>query len=149
MKNNISLIYLVDDDEDDRLFFSDAFAETDYSPEIVTYDSGLKMLERLEEETILPEIIFVDLNMPHISGLECLKRLKGNKKFENISVAIYSTSDADKDVGSSYKQGANLYIKKQSSFQDIVKTMNIVLTMNWKDHNSKRTEDNFVLEVTK
>lgn len=149
MNKKITLIYLVDDDEDDRLFFSDAFSETEYNPEILTFDDGYKMLEALETEQVqIPQIIFLDLNMPHIGGLDCLKKLKKNKKFDDVAVAIYSTSAAEKDIGKTFKEGASLYIKKQSSFSDIVKTMNVVLTMNWNEHQSNLSEENFVLSIS-
>ena len=75
-------IILADDDEDDRLFFTDAFEELKISTKVQTYNDGSELMEYLNsEDAILPEILFLDLNMPKKNGIECLKEIKANDKF--------------------------------------------------------------------
>jgi len=110
-------IILADDDEDDRLFFTDAFEELKINTKVNTYNDGVELMDYLNtDDAILPDILFLDLNMPRKSGKECLIEIRDNEKFQNIAIAIYSTSSSEEDIEETFVQGANIYIKKPSDF---------------------------------
>lgn len=141
-------IALADDDIDDRLFFKEAFDELKINTKVSLHSDGEELLEYLHlPKTILPNILFLDLNMPKKNGLECLKEIKKNQKFNDMAIAIYSTSSSDDDIENTFVQGANIYIKKPGDFNDLKKLLKEVITINWQYHTSKLNKDNFLLRI--
>jgi CheY-like chemotaxis protein len=148
MQHDSILITLADDDEDDRLFFTDAFEELKINTIVNTVNNGKELLNFLNHpETVLPNIIFLDLNMPILNGIDCLKQIKQNDKFNDIAIAIYSTSSSDQDVEDTFVLGANIYIKKPSNFNDLKKTLSEVIIINWQYHTNGLNKDNFLLRL--
>lgn len=148
MQHDSLLITLADDDEDDRLFFTDAFEELKINTIVNTVNNGKELLNFLNHpETVLPNIIFLDLNMPILNGIDCLKEIKSNDKFNDIAIAIYSTSSSDQDIEETFVLGANIYIKKPSNFDDLKKTLSDVVIINWQYHTSGLNKDNFLLRL--
>jgi CheY-like chemotaxis protein len=148
MQEDYILITLADDDEDDRLFFTDAFDEMKIKTVVNTVKNGRELINFLDHpETVLPNIIFLDLNMPILNGIECLKEIKLNDRFKDIAVAIYSTSSSEADVENTFVLGANIYIKKPSSFNELKKILSDVVTINWQYHTNGLNKDNFLLRL--
>jgi len=148
MTKEYTKIILADDDDDDRLFFTDAFGELKINTKVSTYEDGVALMNYLNsEDCILPDILFLDLNMPKKSGKECLIEIRSNKKFDNIAVAIYSTSSSEEDIEDTFVQGANIYIKKPSDFNVLKKMLSDVVTINWQYHTSGLNKDNFLLRM--
>ena len=148
MEHDSIHITLADDDEDDRLFFIDAFEEIKINTIVNTVNYGKELLNFLNHpETILPNIIFLDLNMPILNGIDCLKEIKLNDKFKDIAIAIYSTSSSDQDVENTFVLGANIYIKKPSNFNDLKKILSDVVIINWQYHTNGLNKDNFLLRL--
>ena len=146
MTKEYTHIILTDDDEDDRLFFTDAFEELKISTKVQTFRDGAELMEYLNsEQAVLPEILFLDLNMPKKNGIECLHEIKSNPKFENMAIAIYSTSSSEEHIEETFVSGANIYIKKPSEFQTLKKVLSDVVTMNWQYHTTGMNKDNFLL----
>jgi len=148
MQEDSILITLADDDEDDRLFFIDAFEELKINTIVNTFNNGKELLNYLNHpDTVLPNIIFLDLNMPILNGIECLKEIKLNDKFKDIVIAIYSTSASDQDVEDTFVLGANIYIKKPSNFDNLKKILANIVTINWQYHTSGLNKDTFLLRL--
>lgn len=148
MINNFTHIILADDDEDDRDFFSDAFEDLKMKTKINFFNDGLELMNYLgAPNSILPDILFLDLNMPFKSGLECLYEIKANDRLKNIAIAIYSTSASDEDVEATFVSGANIYIKKPSNFDALKKILKEVITINWHYQTSGLNRDNFLLKL--
>lgn len=141
-------IALADDDEDDRLFFTDAFDELKIQTRVTTYNDGVYLMDYLNsEDALLPNVLFLDLNMPRKTGMECLQEIKANPKFNDIAIAIYSTSASEEDIENTFIQGANIYIKKPDSFKKLKKALAEVVTINWQYHTSGLNKDNFLLRL--
>lgn len=141
-------IILADDDQDDRLFFTDAFSELKISTKVQTFNDGVELMNYLNQENaILPDVLFLDLNMPKKSGKECLNEIKENDKFKDIAVAIYSTSSSEEDIEDTFVRGANIYIKKPNDFNILKKVLSDVVTLNWQYHTSGLNKDNFLLRM--
>jgi len=146
MQEDYINITLADDDEDDRLFFTDAFDEIKITTRVKTFNDGVYLMDYLNsDDATLPNVLFLDLNMPRKSGLECLKEIKQNTKFKDIAIAIYSTSASEEDIENTFIQGANIYIKKPSDFKTLKKVLSEVVTINWQYHTNSMNKDNFLL----
>jgi CheY-like chemotaxis protein len=116
-KNKV--LFIVDDDEDDINLFVEAVNEIDKSMGCFKAKNGEDALARLEELEMLPDVIFLDLNMPKMNGRETLERLKSSEKFKNIPVVIYSTSNAEQDKIDTKNLGASDYLTKPDSFTEL------------------------------
>jgi CheY-like chemotaxis protein len=141
-------ILLADDDEDDRLFFKEAFDEIKMKTSVTTVNDGVELMEHLgRNENQIPHILFLDLNMPRKTGLDCLMEIKGMSHLKEMAIAIYSTSSSDKDIEETFVQGANVYIKKPSDFNKLKKILEEVITRNWQYHTSGLNRDNYFFSL--
>lgn len=108
---------MADDDETDRMLFRDAFSELTFNTEITFVNNGVELMTYLSNnENKLPDLLFLDLNMPQKDGMQCLKEIKANEIFKNIAIAIYSTSGTESDIEETFLKGANIYIQKPVDF---------------------------------
>src|SRR5690606_27515539 len=106
-------ILLADDDEDDRNFFNDAINDLKIANKLTVFKNGKDLMDYLENpDSILPDTLFLDLNMPCKTGNEFLKAIRLTPRFKNISIDIYSTSSSENDIEETFVGGANIYIKQ-------------------------------------
>ncbi len=141
-------ILLVDDDEDDRGFIFEALESLNMNTELYQVENGKACLEFLERaDRSYPHLIFLDLNMPIMNGLQCLDSIRKDKNAKNIFVAIYSTSSAEKDIEDTFTKGANIYINKPSDFSDIKAALKEVIKTYWADHTKDFNRMNFLLKI--
>ena len=140
-------IVLVDDDADDRSIFGDALSELKIDTKLTLLEDGRNLLEFLEKSEKLPDILFLDLNMPYKSGVECLIDIRKHNKFNDLSIAIYSTSSTDKDIEDTFIHGANIYIRKPNNFANLKKVLSDVVNMNFQFHNSGLNKETFLLNI--
>jgi len=103
---------LVDDDEDDKEIFCLALAEVDPSIQCYIASDGIEALEMLSNPAFTPDYIFLDLNMPLMSGKECLIEIKKRPHLGKTSVIIFSTSASQKDIEDTIELGASAFITK-------------------------------------
>jgi CheY-like chemotaxis protein len=124
--NRQKSILLIDDDEDDRWLFAEALARTVSSVKCSTASDSKEALEFLQKAVTLPDLIFLDLNMPGMDGKKLLAQIKKNPKWETISVIVYSTSNYHKDMEETKKLGASDFIIKPSDYTQLC---NMFLTL--------------------
>ena len=141
-------IMLADDDEDDRLFFREAFEEVKIKHSITSFKDGVELMSHLsKKENPKPDIIFLDLNMPRKSGIECLKEIRSEDRLKDISVAIYSTSSSEQDIEDTFVSGANVYIKKPNDFTQLKKILSDVIHINWQYITDGLNKESFILNI--
>lgn len=130
------LFMIVDDDADDREFFSDAVSELDLTTECIAAINGEDALKILRNGIKrLPDFIFLDLNMPKMDGKTCLTELKKDEKLKNIPVIIFSTSSDQRDKDATHQLGATYFLTKPSDFIKLQKEILFVMKENWALHN--------------
>lgn len=145
---NFVEILLVDDDQDDRNIFSDALSELKIQTNLTLLEDGRELVSYLEDpKNKRPDILFLDLNMPYKSGVECLIDIRKIEKFRDLSIAIYSTSTSEKDMEDTFINGANIYIKKPNDFSKLKKVLNDVVSINWQFHTSSLNKETFLLNI--
>jgi len=140
-------LLLADDDEDDCAFFKDALDDLRLSVSFNTVADGVELMEYLSDNSPgnLPDILFLDLNMPRKSGFECLSEIKLIDKLKNLSVIIFSTSLDMNVVDLLYEKGAIFYIQKPGDFSKLKKVILDALTIT-RNMAEQPTRDNFILQ---
>lgn len=79
-------LLLADDDDDDRTLFKETIVEIGVNIELSTVKDGFQLMHALSEAEWLPDVIFLDLNMPYKSGKECLTEIRANDKLKHIPI---------------------------------------------------------------
>lgn len=121
------LVYLIDDDEDDRDIFSLAIKEALPGIVCITAKNGHEALESLNDAKI-PDYIFIDLNMPGMSGRECLQEIRRRPMLQNVTTVIYTTSSRPKDAEELQQMGATNYFVKPNSLSKLIATLKNILS---------------------
>lgn len=145
MEHDALHILLTDDDADDRLFFKEAMEEIKIKTVVSFVNDGLQLMNYLNQPNVrLPNVVFLDLNMPVKNGLECLKEIRRNSRLRDLAIVIYSTSGSDQDIEEAFVHGANIYIKKPNDFSKLKSTLTQVITRNWQYHTLGLKKENFL-----
>jgi len=121
----INHIILADDDQDHGYLFELALKQVDPSKLLTIAKDGEELLNLLTD--VLPEILFLDLNMPCKNGLECLQEIRKNSDFEGLKVIVYSSSSKMSDIQKSYVHKADLYMVKPFNTEHLRNALDIVL----------------------
>ena len=82
-------------------------------------EAALEFLREIKDTKLMPKIIFLDINLPDISGLEVLKVLKESNHLRQIPVIMLSSSENQKDISQSMDLGANAYVTKPGSYKGL------------------------------
>jgi len=118
--NTERTILLVEDNPSDVELTRRALVRKQISNSMVVANDGEEALEMLtareSHRRIHPAVILLDLNLPKVSGLEVLRRLRADAKTRLIPVVVLTTSNEERDITSSYALGANSYIRKSIDF---------------------------------
>ncbi len=148
MKDEPLHILLAEDDEDDRLFFKDAIDEIKVKTSVTMLNDGVQLMEYLKTPDVrLPNVVFLDLNMPLKGGMQCLEEIRSDSKLKDLSIAIFSTSSSEEDIEETFVKGANIYIKKPSDFTELKRILSEVITINWQYHTSGLNKENFLFRI--
>lgn len=134
-------IYLADDDKEDRELFIDALSEIPFDTEVKQFDNGVDLMDELFAKQFLPDIIFLDLRMPLMDGFECLSDIRSFEQFSAIQVIVYSSSYHQREVDQLKNEGANQYLQKPTSFNQL-KTLLYQSIKPFVDGNENRNSTN-------
>lgn len=113
-------ILLIDDDKDDAEFFEDALKDVDHTVIFEYIHDGREAIRKImQQELEIPDIIFLDINMPFITGWDCLAAIKQQALLQQVSVIMYSTSNHTTEVSKAADMGADDYWIKPHSIKDL------------------------------
>jgi len=118
-------ILIADDDQEDRYLLHTAFEEIGRSNDIYLVENGLQVFKYLEtsiEQSGMPSLIVLDLNMPILNGMETLSRLKAHTLYKTIPVIMFTTSIHEVEKERCLEIGAADFIKKPARFQQTIST---------------------------
>lgn len=129
VSKNIKSILLVDDDSDDHLLFKDALEAADRNVSCMTAVNGNDALQKLESlQGNFPDIIIMDVNMPVMNGIECLRELTASHILKAIPVIMYSTSCSRECENDCIASGAVAYMEKPSDYSLLIAQIKHILT---------------------
>lgn len=142
---NLINILLADDDNGDRHFFEKALNAIPIATHLSSVVDGEKLSAHLlGNSDNLPDVVFIDLNMPRKNGLECLSEIKRHKKLKHLPFIILSTSLHEDIADLLYKEGAYYYVCK-TDLTELQKMLHQVLTLIIEKKLVKPLRDKFML----
>ncbi len=120
-------ILLIEDDIIEVMKFNRVLKTLGLNHKIIEANNGEEALSILKDKEIIPDVIFLDLNMPKINGIEFLQILKADDYLKYIPAIILTTSNNHKDVLECYKIGIAGYVLKPLKYDDYVERIRKML----------------------
>ncbi len=140
-------ILLAEDDQDDCLFFEKALKELSIDATLKIANNGEDLMQLLTNETTkIPDVIFLDINMPRKSGTECLEEIRQNERLKNLPIIMISTSNDPQKITRHFKIGANIYIHKPKDFSQLKLVIQHALPLSTEESDRKR-KMNYILNA--
>ena len=132
MSADAPLILFAEDDPDDRMLLQEACDEDPRDYRVAFVEDGEALLEELERllgddpRTALPHLVVLDLNMPRMDGREALAAIRRHPQLQTLRVVVFTTSNAPTDITRCYELGADSFVIKPSSFDELVATVQTI-----------------------
>ncbi len=125
-------IIVVEDNPNDAELMVRSLKKNNLANKLVVLEDGEQALDYIfctgeykgRDSSVLPNVIFLDLKLPKVNGLEILKKVKSNDKTKMIPVVIVTSSKEDPDIKAAYEFGANSYVVKPVDFTKFKETIN-------------------------
>lgn len=136
-------IFLIDDDEDDHIFFKDVIESINPTFRFDIAINGKIALDKLKNSTSLPDIIFLDLNMPIMNGFDFLIQIKKENALSKIPVGIFTTSNIVRDIELTKEFGARFFLTKPTDFQILRKKLQQILSTDFSTEEYILLNDSF------
>ena len=145
ISQNINIL-LADDDETDCLLFKEALEELPVSAHLTIVHNGEQVIEELTKKgKKLPDVLFLDLNMPRKNGFVALGEIKRSIKLQDLPVIIFSTSSESGAIKNVYRDAAHYYICKPVDFSQLKRAIYEALTLITQEYNPLPLEKNFMI----
>jgi len=143
--SNIQHIVLADDDDDDCDLFKEALDELLVVPQLTIAKDGQQLMNvLLQNDLTMPDMLFLDVNMPLKNGIECLQDIRETEKLKRLPVVIFSTSAQQWALERVYELRASIYVLKPNSFLKLKDVIRNVLATDW-NKNPQMPRDEFLL----
>lgn len=127
--NKEGTIIIVEDDSDDQMLFTEVFKELNYKNEIMFFNDGQEALTHLMSTEAEPFIVFSDINMPKLSGMELRAQIHENEdiRLKTIPYLFFTTSAAQEDVIAAYSKSIQGFFVKPSNFDELKSLIKIII----------------------
>ena len=135
MPDEAGEVLLIEDNPDDAAFFKHAFDKVGVANRLRIVRDGAEALDHLFSTGNLagrgpanrPSVVFLDLKMPKVNGLEVLRRLKSDPRTQSIPIVALSSSQEGRDLVEVYRLGGNSYIVKPMDFDKFAETVRMLV----------------------
>ena len=121
-------ILLVEDNPNDAELTQRALKKTDLAARVQIARDGAEALEYLFSSRPKPRVIFLDLKLPKIDGVEVLRRLRSEENTRSIPVVVLTSSQEERDITECYKLGVNSYVVKPVEFDKFYRAVSDLAT---------------------
>jgi two-component system, response regulator len=123
MKEQELDILLVEDNPNDAELTQRALRKTEIGARLLIARDGAEAIEQVLTQGLRPRVIFLDLKLPKIDGIEVLRRIRADERTKGIPVVVLTSSQEERDITESYKLGVNSYVVKPVEFDKFYKTV--------------------------
>ena len=136
-------VIVAEDDHDDLLFFEMAVKETEVPVFIRHAHNGEVLFVLLKEK--IPELLFLDIHMPCKDGMSCIREIRQSKEYDHLPVIMYTSETFGKTIEDCYRTGANFYLIKPDSFEQLKVNLTKIFSLDWKTTMPYPAMSHFVL----
>lgn len=141
-------IILVEEDEGKRIFFENIFKDSKIAVRANVLHNIQSALQSLAEEDIpVPEILWISKDLIEKYTSEFLSEIKGDIKFNNTILVIYSDNFKNEDKDEFLVKGANIVMELPDNYNDMKKIVNEIIAINWQYHTSGFNRNNFIMKL--
>jgi CheY-like chemotaxis protein len=123
-------VVLADDDLDHAYLFKMVLNEIDPTKIVTIVKDGAELMEFLSDQ--VPDLLFLDLNMPCKNGVECLEEIRKKLKLDKLPVVVYSNSSHMNDIRRCYVRNADLYMVKPFNSLHLKNALHSIFNMEWR-----------------
>ncbi|HEY2384635.1 MAG TPA: response regulator [Terriglobia bacterium] len=116
-------ILLVEDNPNDAELTLRALRKSDIGARLAIARDGAEALEYLLSSRPKPRVVFLDLKLPKIDGIEVLRRVRADERAHSIPVVVLTSSQEERDINECYKLGVNSYVVKPVEFDKFYKAV--------------------------
>jgi two-component system response regulator len=110
------ILLLVEDSRDDEALILRALRKASQPPRVLVAHDGIEALRVLEGEAVAtlpwPDVVVLDLNLPKMTGLEVLRRIRAHPRLKRLPIVVLTSSREESDVATAYQLGASSYVRK-------------------------------------
>lgn len=128
--SGVRSIYLIDDDLDESIFFKEALDEICPGCNLKSYNSANEFLSSTNNESVEPDLYFLDINMPGLHGVKALKFMREDMKLK-APIIMYTNGRNERQIEDCQELGANLYFVKPVNFDVLKHKINDILSFDW------------------
>src|SRR5215204_4121612 len=127
----INTVILADDDIDDIDIFKEAIASINGNIKLEVVKNGKELMSLLNH--MLPDLLFLDLEMPLKNGLECLVEIRGDEKLKDIPTIVFSSTTRQSNIQTAYEMGGHLFLVKSPVYNELTTAIKAVVSLDWSD----------------
>jgi DNA-binding NtrC family response regulator len=138
-------ILLIDDEKDEKFFFQEALDKLEIFSKLIYSNDAENAVNQMLTHNI--HLVFADIHMHKISGLQFLKDMKASEKFNHIPIIMYTVSPTVQKIEEAYKSGAHYLIIKPHSMLNIVETLRKIFQHDWTQPQPIPPFDKFVINL--
>ena len=139
-------VLIVDDNMVEIILFKEAMKWAEIPAKINMVSDGVQAMQLLAQlDGNLPDLIFLDINMPRKDGKQCLVEIRNDKKFQNTPVIMFTTTDDPREIDETYKKGANLFVTKPYSIDTLKTLLKKIFSLDWREYLPHPAKDKYVL----
>lgn len=122
----INTVILADDDPDDVDVFKAGVAD---HVKLEVVKDGQELMSLLKH--IYPDLLFLDLEMPKMNGLQCLAEIRTNERLKQVPIVVFSSTTRPANIQTAYEMGAHLFLVKSHVFNELVTAIKAVIALDW------------------
>lgn len=122
-------VILADDDVEDHEIFQEALLEAAPFVTLSFTKNGSDLMRLLQN--YVPDFVFLDMDMPGLDGLQCLRHIRTSSLLQNVHVIMFSGGARPVKVEMAYEMGADLFIVKPDNFTELRNVLSRVLSLDW------------------
>src|SRR5947209_917696 len=127
----IGSLLLAEDNLEHCFFFKKALQQVGPKIQYSEVNDGDALMQLLEN--FIPDLLFLDLNMPCKNGAECIKEIRENRAYDSLPIVVFTISTQENAVQAAYGFGANLFFVKPTNYVALISSLKTILSMDWSD----------------
>lgn len=147
MANTPYLIILTDDNLEDQVMFKNAIKAAKFKSSMKVLNNGVELMDYLAKENELPDVVFLDINMPLKNGLECLQEIRSDKRFKELVIVMFSNTTSQEKIENSFENGANVYLSKTHNKEILYNAIQKIITYTHLYKTPPFQIDNFIMKI--